>query len=228
MDAHERQLITDLFDRIRDQGPVEKDAGAAALISQSVRQMPDAPYMLVQSVIVQDMALQQADERIRELEARIESLQQQEQTRPAAGGGSFLGGLFGSGGRATDARVSSRTGSVPAAGQPRPAAASSTPWGSTPPQAPARTGGGGGFLQSAMATAAGVAGGMLLADGIRSMMGGSAPSSGSQTAASDAASHALPSDYQDPSQNDPGYSDEGVQDASYDDGGGDFDGGMDI
>lgn len=227
MDAHERQLITDLFDRIRDQGPVEKDAGAAALISQSVRQMPDAPYMLVQSVIVQDMALQQADERIRELEARIESLQQQEQTRPAAGGGSFLGGLFGSGGRATDARVSSRTGSVPAAGQPRPAAAS-TPWGSTPPHAPARTGGGGGFLQSAMATAAGVAGGMLLADGIRSMMGGSTSSSGSQTAASDAASHALPSDYQDPSQNDPGYSDEGVQDASYDDGGGDFDGGMDI
>jgi hypothetical protein len=43
---------------------------------------------------------------------------------------------------------------------------------SPPPQAGPSPWGGGGFLKSALATAAGVAGGMVLADSIRGMMGG--------------------------------------------------------
>jgi hypothetical protein len=40
------------------------------MIGEAVQQIPDAPYFLVQSVLVQDEALRQADARIRELEGR--------------------------------------------------------------------------------------------------------------------------------------------------------------
>lgn len=224
MNSDERQLISDLFARMESHGPVEKDAQAAALISERVRAMPDAPYMLVQSVLVQEMALAQADARIRELEAQ----------RPAAtaGGGSFLGGLWGGG---PAARPAAR-GSVPATGA-RPAAAGGPrqpiagsiagPWGSQGAQPT-----GGSFMRTAMATAAGVAGGMLLADGIRNMMGASEAAS-TTTAANDtaadtagagsSASAGEQAQYQDPADNDPGY-----QDAGYDDGGADFGGDFDV
>ena len=51
MTPDERQLIKGLFDRMRGFGPVEKDRDAEALINDSVRQIPDATYMLVQSVL---------------------------------------------------------------------------------------------------------------------------------------------------------------------------------
>lgn len=232
MNSDERQLITDLFGRMQSHGPVEKDAEAAALIGERVRAMPDAPYMLVQSVLVQEMALQQADERIRELEGRVAAIEQQ---RPAAaaGGGSFLGGLFG-GGSPAPARQASR-GAVPSVGGRAPMGAprgQPSPWGAqggpggVGPQAA-----GGSFMRTAMATAAGVAGGMLLADGIRNMMGGTATDP-TTTAANDTAANDTGADttstpeqgtYQDPADNDPG-----VQDAGYDDGGGDFGGDFDV
>ena len=55
MTPDERQLISDLFDRMRANGHVEKDGDAENLISQSVRQTPDAAYLLVQSVLAQDV-----------------------------------------------------------------------------------------------------------------------------------------------------------------------------
>ncbi len=117
------------------------DREAEQLIQEAVREMPDAPYLLVQSVLVQEQALRQADARIRELEARSNS---------QAGKG-FLGG-------------SGLSGSVPVTG-PRQA---SQP---TPEPIPSEAGRPS-FLASALATAASVAGGMLLADGIRGLFGG--------------------------------------------------------
>lgn len=235
MNSDERQLITDLFARMQGQGTVAKDAQAAALIAQQVRATPDAAYMLVQSVLVQEMALQQADERIRDLEAQVAELEQQSVPAPAAGGGSFLGGLFGGSQPAAPARPMAR-GSVPAMGS-RTAPAQATraqpasPWGNSagaqPQQPPVQAGGGGGgFMRSAMATAAGVAGGMLMADGIRNMMGGHASKPATtDTAAADAAADAetdaefAANDYQDPASNDPGVQDSG----DFDIAGGDFD-----
>jgi uncharacterized protein len=69
MTPAERQMILDLFTRIGRLGPIEKDR-AAKMIGEAVQQIPDAPYFLVQSVLVQDEALRQADARIRELEGR--------------------------------------------------------------------------------------------------------------------------------------------------------------
>lgn len=238
MNSDERQLITDLFSRMQSHGLAEKDTQAAALIAERVRAMPDAPYMLVQSVLVQEMALQQADQRIRDLEDQLAELEQQRVPAASAGGGSFLGGLFG--GSPSPAPRPTARGSVPAMGvrptagsrSPASPASAPSPWGNaaganpgSPPQAAPAAGGG--FMRSAMTTAAGVAGGMLLADGIRNMMNGDAAKpAATDTAAADAAADAETdaevdqADYQDPASNDPGVQDVG----GFDDGGGDFGG----
>jgi hypothetical protein len=235
MTPEERQLITGLFDRMRGVGPVEKDRDAEALINQSVQQMPDASYMLVQSVLVQEHALQQADQRIRELEQQVQRLEAQGgQARAAPSSGSFLGGLFG-GPKAEGQAPAEARGSVPVTG--RPPSFGGQPMGAPGPSPLGPSGaaqpwGGGGFLRSAMATAAGVAGGMLLADSIRGLMGSSsahaAPQAGSSHAAA-APENTNPQEAHDPgfNANDPGSHDPNIQDADYgadagDWGGGDF------
>ena len=186
MTPEERQLIGDLFERMRSTGLSEKDRDAEALINQSVRATPDASYKMVQSVLVQENALQEAGYRIEDLEARVRELedhiaQLQPQQRSASGG--FLGGLFGG------SKPQQRESSVPVTGQRyQQPASSGSPWGGQQNRAPMQQGGygqpqqggygqqqpqqaaGGGFMRSAMTTAAGVAGGMLAAGAIRDMM----------------------------------------------------------
>jgi hypothetical protein len=194
MTPEERQLITGLFDRMRGFSLAEKDGEAEALIGQQVAALRDAPYMLVQSVLVQEHALQQADARIRELEEQVRELQSAAQPQPA-GAGSFLGGLFGSRPAAEPDRAAT---SVPAMGsRATPPVYGNRPvWGQQQPgqQQPggpfaqaAQQPAGGGFLRSAMATAAGVAGGMLVAGAIGNMLGGSHASASTGQPSSDAA-----------------------------------------
>lgn len=232
MNPEERQMISGLFDRMRQQGPVEKDRDADALIRDSVRQMPDAPYMMVQTVLVQEMALQNSQAQIEALEDRVRSLEAQVARPQQSSGGSFLGGLFGGG---------SRPSAVPPTAPPRQsggfgaapgAARAGSPWGQPqggmpmqggmqggmPMQQPAA---GGGFMKTAMATAAGVAGGMLAANAISNMMKGdsaqAAPASG---AAGQAGGNDPGGSYQLPEEgNDPGGSYEVPAEPSYDDGG---------
>ena len=187
MTPEERQLIAGLFERMRGFGAPDKDREAETLINQSVRAQPDAPYMLVQSVLVQEHALQEAGNRIQALEDQVRALQGAGRA-PAQGSGSFLGGLFGGGGRSEPPRAAA--GSVPVIGSRATPTASGSPWSqgqaAAPPQAQAPAAGGG-FMKSAMATAAGVAGGMLLADGIRNMMGGSHAGQAQASPSADAA-----------------------------------------
>jgi hypothetical protein len=232
MNPDERQLISGLFDRMRQQGQLDKDRDADALIRDMVRQMPDAPYMLVQSVLVQEMALQNAQQQIQDLEDRVRALETPSRAQQSSGG-SFLGGLFGGSRPAAAA--------VPAAGRassgfgaaPQPARGGS-PWGHAPvggampmqqggmpmqQQAPA----GGGFMRSAMATAAGVAGGMLAANAISNMLNGGSSAqaaSSQQRAGADnndpGGSYAAPEE----SGNDPAGSYDSADDSGgYDDGG---------
>ncbi|TCT06735.1 DUF2076 domain-containing protein [Aquabacter spiritensis] len=180
MTPEERALIDGLFDRMRGAASQPRDADAEALIARRVAEMPFAPYALSQTVLVQEHALKQAAARIEELE---DQARQQAAPQPQSGG--FLGGLFG-GGRGTSVPTSGSRGTgmaLPAQSgqqgygqqgygqQPNypQGAPGASPWGGQQ-----RSGGfgGGGFLQGAMATAAGVAGGMLLADGIRNLMSG--------------------------------------------------------
>ncbi len=161
MTPEERQLVDGLFARIRANPPADRDPEAERLIRDLVARDPSAAYALVQMTLVQEHALRLADERIRQLE---------QAPPPASTGRSFLGGM-----------LPGQRGSVPAAGTvagsvapppfPRqqaaaPFAGQGQPFGAQ--AAPA----GGGFLRNAMATAAGVAGGALLFQGISSLFAG--------------------------------------------------------
>lgn len=217
MTPEERQLIQDLFDRMRSYGAPEKDRDAEDLIARAVRANPDAPYLLVQSVLVQEQALQQSDQRIRELEDRVRELE--EQSQPRRGGSSFLG-VSSPWGRSEPARGSS----VPQVGaRAAPSAYDSPqrPWSQGAQAAPAPAQGGG-FMRTALSAAAGVAGGMLLADGIRSMLGGGSahaatPSSGA--GADSDAGYAKEHGFVNDSDNDPGASYNDGNDPGFDSGG---------
>jgi uncharacterized protein len=162
MSPEERQLIAGLFERMRRFGSPEKDRDAEALIGQQIRALPDASYMLVQSVLVQEQALENAQTRIQELQERVQQLEGSGEPPRKSGG--FLGGYWG---RRDEPREDARPSSVPQVG-----AQSRQPWSQA--EAPPAQGApaGGGFMRSAISTAAGVAGGVLLADSLRSMLGG--------------------------------------------------------
>jgi hypothetical protein len=186
MTPDERQMITGLFDRLRQQGVVDKDRDAEALIRDLIRQNPDAVYMLVQTNLVQDMVLQQSEERIHDLEDQVAELEARNRPQPQQqGSGSFLGGLFGGGSRPS-AVPSTGRGQAAGFGASRAPSAGGSPWGSAPgarsmggapmqqgaPMPAQAAGSGGGFLRGALTTAAGVAGGMLAANAISGMLKG--------------------------------------------------------
>jgi hypothetical protein len=147
MQQQERELIADLFGRLQQFENQPRDPEAERLIASYVARQPASPYLLAQTAIVQEEALKQAKARIAELENKVGQ---------ASGQGSFL---------ANAPRGPWGAPAAPPAQAPVPAPPAQ-PWGAAP-QAPA----GGGFLRSALATAAGVAGGALLFEGIRSMFG---------------------------------------------------------
>jgi hypothetical protein len=186
MTPEERNLVTELFDRLATLEDAPRDGEAERLIRDGLRQAPNAPYALVQTVLVQDEALKRADARIRELESAAPSDAEPRDT-------SFLGGM-------RDSLFGKREGrgSVPSV-RPADAAPMSPAWQtgtqSAPPMQPPQpmpglAGGapmpsGGSFLGNAAAAAAGVIGGSMLLSGIRSMMGSP---HGAQAAAVDPAS----------------------------------------
>lgn len=146
MQAQERELIAGLYERLRQFESQARDPEAERLIADLVSRQPAAPYLLTQTVLVQEEALKAAQARIAELEAK------------ASGGSGFLA-------------------SAPTIGPWGAKPSSAVPQTAVPPaQAQRAPGmfnqGGGGFMRSALATAAGVAGGALLFEGIRSMFGG--------------------------------------------------------
>lgn len=178
MTPDERQLITGLFDRMRQAGTQPRDREAEALIADQVRAQAYAPYLLAQTVLVQEQALRAANDKILQLEDQLRKQQPQAQPEET----SFLGGLgkslFGGGAASQPRQAVPTTGGYgpaplpqepgPFRGQGNPGA-SAGPWGGA--AAPA-AGGGSSFLKGALGAAAGVAGGVLLADGIRDLFSG--------------------------------------------------------
>ncbi len=170
MTPDEKNLISGLFGRLKDAeasaGP--KDAEAEGLIRQLVAQQPSAPYLLVQTVLVQEHALNNAQARIAELEQQVKA------ASPAQPSGSFLGGAadkLGPWGRRADQapQQAAPAYAQPMQQPPQPMAPQPgyAPYASTAAMAPSA---GGGFLRSALTTAAGVAGGALLFQGISGLL----------------------------------------------------------
>ena len=90
MVPQERDLITTLLGRLKGAGGQPKDPEADTLIRQAMVEQPDAPYYLVQTVLIQDLSLHQAQNQIAELERQLA-----EANAAKSSGTSFLGGLFG-------------------------------------------------------------------------------------------------------------------------------------
>jgi uncharacterized protein len=170
MTPEERNLVTDLFDRLARLEESPRDREAERLIQDGLRQAPNATYALVQTTLIQDEALKRADGRIRELEAQLGN-----GAEPPRQGGfleNMRESMFGR------REAPPRAGSVPTV---RPGG-EGAPMGAPPAyrteaqpmaQAPmmGQPSSGGSFLGTAAATAAGVIGGSLMMDSIRSMMG---------------------------------------------------------
>ena len=211
MTPEERQLLTELFGRVRSASGNNRDPEAEAFIAEQVRMQPYAPYVLAQAVIVQEEGLKKAAARIEELERALANPQQ-----AGVQSGGFLGGMVGG-----------SRGSVPSAGAPRPTG----PWGSgsvpsvpqqqmQPAPQPQQ---GGSFLRNALGMAAGVAGGVLLANSISSLFSGSNNTHGiagnDAGASASTASQDITGGVFDPPST-PSAGSDYIQPASYDDGGG--------
>jgi uncharacterized protein len=180
MTPQEQQLVADLFDRLASLEGQRRDPDAERLIREGLGRAPNSVYALVQSVLVQDEALKRANARIEELERAIAA--------PAESGGGFLDSMRNAimgrdqprasvpSVRAGGMGSSGAWGSGPGASQPQVApqvAPQGYPQqqGGYPMGAAPMGGGGSSFLGTAAATVAGVVGGAMLLDGIRSMMG---------------------------------------------------------
>ena len=87
MTPQERELLTGLFDRLKQVERNPKDEEAEAFIAQAMAAQPSAPYFMAQVLLVQDQALSAAQARIRQLQQEIEAARSQ----PAAPARSFLG-----------------------------------------------------------------------------------------------------------------------------------------
>src|SRR3954471_22909680 len=72
MTPQERQLVADLFERLAALESQPRDPDAEQLIREGLAKAPHAVYALVQSVLLQDEALKQADGYIRELEDALQ------------------------------------------------------------------------------------------------------------------------------------------------------------
>ncbi len=166
MTPEERNLISGLFDRLRNVNPGQKDREAEQLIRQSTAAQPDSPYLLVQTLLVQEHALSNAQVRIQQLEKQVAQAAQPATQGQASGGGGFLSGLFG---HHADPAPPQAGNIPPQQLPPNPAyTQSAPPYPSTVGMAPSA---GGGFLRSALTTAAGVAGGAALFQGIENLLG---------------------------------------------------------
>ena len=178
MNSEEQTLIDGLFSRLQqaetDSAP--RDAQAEARIKEHMTRQPAAGYYMTQSILVQEHALKSLDAQNKQQAQQIQQLQDELQRAksappaPASSGG-FLSSIFGGGSRdpqpAQSAPASSGGGwrepARPSFGQPAPQQ------NYQQPQQPAAAPIGSGFLGGAMKTAAGVAGGVLLAEGISSL-----------------------------------------------------------
>src|SRR5579872_57852 len=92
MTPEERQMLASLFERVSSTASTPRDPQAETLIADAVRANPHAPYVLAQTVLVQQQALENASRRLAELEAQAQAQPQQETSFLGSIGKSLFGG----------------------------------------------------------------------------------------------------------------------------------------
>ncbi|TLU73393.1 DUF2076 domain-containing protein [Lichenicoccus roseus] len=164
------------------------DPEADRFIADNFNQYPEARYRITQTAVVQEAALAEAQNRIKRLEWELQQTQAQAQqaiqaAQQQGGGqrsGGLFGGLFGGGGQQRQA-PNQGFGQGQGYGQGAPGGAPNYAGMPPPPQPTYPPGyqpgmfqqrGGSGFLGSALTTAAGVAGGMVVGNALMDMFSG--------------------------------------------------------
>ena len=174
MTPQEQQLLQGLTDRVNQTQLTDKDPEAEQFIFQALGRNTDSLYILAQTVLVQQYALDQAKQQLDQAKQQLDQAKQQlAQAQQAAQQPvkhtSFLGSLLGTDQPAPPPPayqpVQTYAPPPPAYGQPVAYGAPQYGGGFGAPQ-------GGGFLRSAMTTATGVAAGALAFEGIESLMHG--------------------------------------------------------
>jgi hypothetical protein len=154
MTGQEEQMLNDLVQKINGTSLQEKDDDAERLLRDGLGRNPDAMYMLAQTVLVQNMAIEQARQ-------QISAMQQQMQQAPQpAKATSFLGSLLGH-----HEPQPQQAPYQPVQYAQQPQYAQQSMYQPAPVGQPS-------FLRSAATTAAGVAAGALAFEGIESMLHG--------------------------------------------------------
>ena len=160
MTPQEEQLINSLIERVNQTELQEKDPDAEALLNKGLSANPDALYILAQSVLIQNIALDQAKAQVAQLQQQVQQARQQ-----PAHTTSFLGNLLGH--------------RDPAPPQPQYIPPPPPPPGYDPQYAQPQyaqpqyiPAGQPSFLRGAMQTAAGVAAGALAFEGVESLLHG--------------------------------------------------------
>ena len=161
MTPQETALVTTLLERLKTTGGQPKDPEAETLIRQATSTQPDAAYYLAQTVLVHDLNLHSARDRIAELEKSLAEAK----TAPSPPV-SFLGGLLDTKQLAEPipraAESPARDALAAQIGNPTPSVSDAGVIGRIGP---------GDFLRAAAVTAAEVAGGAVLFEGIQSIFG---------------------------------------------------------
>jgi hypothetical protein len=168
MTPQEQQLLQGLTDRINKTDLTDKDPEAEQFIFQNLGKNSDSLYILAQTVLVQQYALDNATRQLADLKQQLQQAQQQPVRHT-----SFLGSLLGTDDRPAPPPPPPQY--VPVQNYPPPP----QPYAQQYAQpvgygygAPPMGGQGGGFLRGAMQTAAGVAAGAIAFEGIESLMHG--------------------------------------------------------
>jgi hypothetical protein len=176
MTPQEAQMLQDLVRKIQQTQLTEKDPDAEALLKDGLARDPDALYKLAQTVLVQNLALNQARQ-------QIEQLRQQPApaSPPPARATSFLGSLLGHREPAAPSTPTPAASPAPQYAAPPPPQYQAPQYQATPPaySGPAPSGAGS-FLRSAATTAAGVAAGALAFEGVESLLHGFGHGSGGE------------------------------------------------
>ena len=167
MTPQEQQLLQDLTAKINQTTLPDKDAEAEQFLTQALGRNPDAIYILAQTVLVQNYALNQAQGQLEQLKQQA---QQQQAPPPPQKHTSFLGNLLGMNDEPAAPPPPPQAQYAPVNYAPPPSYGA--PQYAQPPMQYGAPQGGGGFLQSAMRTATGVAAGALAFEGIESLMNG--------------------------------------------------------
>jgi hypothetical protein len=149
MTPYESQVLQTFLTQLTEAHAAAKDPEAEAMISEAVARQPAAAYLLVQRALLLQRALQQAKSELARLQEQRDRV----------------------GGRSTWTQASaSTTGTTSAPASP--------PQAPAPPQAAGPNSGRGGFLGNAATTAAGVAGGAFLFQGLEGLFGHNAGGGG--------------------------------------------------